>query len=480
MWFTKGIVLGRTGFFPWQWLFLSEEERQAHMYIVGTTTKGKYKLMEHCLYQDIVAGRGAGVIDPHGDLADDLLRNLAGRRSFWGLGKPFTADPRHLDRLVYIDPARTDYCVGINPLQVEAGADLYEAATDIVEVFRRIWPVSLMEAPVFGDVMLNALITLMENDLTLLEIPRLLTDKLYREELLVKVPNPSVVEFFHARYDRWGREQALRVESTLNKVSALVTGKRLRNILGQRESTVDFRNVLDTGKVLVVNLGDCGEATAGFLGSIILSRLQQAAATRRDIPLREGRAPYYLYIDEFQHFVAHEGGVKTFSQMLSSAAKFGLHLILAHQTQSQMDFKTKGAVGNIGVKVVFGVDREDAEVMTKKLFDVELEEVKSEAHTEVQHPIFYPLMEQWEKRVEELQQLSQRYAYTRSQVQPAKRIKTATVHDRACPGEELERIKVHSLRRYGRPYDQVTREIARRYRRREKKRSTIRCYESIA
>lgn len=450
MWFKKGIVLGSTGFWPWQRFFLPEEERKAHMYIVGTTTKGKSKLMEHCLYQDIVAGRGAGVIDPHGDLADDLLRYLASRRDFFGFGQPFTADPKNLDRIVYIDPALTDYCVGINPLQVDPQADLYEAATDLIEVFRRIWPTSLAEAPVFNDVMLNALITLMENKLTLLEVPRLLTDKAYREGLLASVHNPSVIEFFHTRYDRWGREQALRIESTLNKVSALVTSERLRCILGQKESTIDFRDILDTGKVLIVNLGNCGEAVANLLGSIIITRLQQTAAARRDIPLRDDRRPYYLYVDEFQQFASQEGGIRTFSQMLSSAAKFGLHLILAHQTQSQLELKMKGAIGNIGVKVVFGVDREDAEVLAKKLFDVDVTQVKSEPHTETQHPVFSPLAEQWEKWVQELQQLPARCAYARSSNRLATELKTPSVYDGSCLEERLEWIKVHSLRCYGR------------------------------
>lgn len=478
MWFKKGITLGSTGFFPWQRFFLPEEERRAHLYIVGTTTKGKSKLMEHCLGQDILAGRGAGVIDPHGDLADDLLRYLASQRNWWGLGSRFTDREGNLDRIVYIDPARTDYCVGINPLQVAPGTDLYEAATDIIEVFRRIWPISLNEAPVFNDVMLNSLITLMESGLTLLEAPRLLTDRAYQEELLGKVHNPSVVEFFHARYDRWGKEQALRIESTLNKISALVTSERLRHILGQRERTVDFRDILDSGKVLVVNLGDCGEAVAGFLGSIVLTRIQQAAASRRNIPLRADRPSYHLYIDEFHAFVGNEGGVKTLSQMLSSAAKFGLHLALAHQTQSQLDPKTKGAIGNIGVKMAFGVNRDDAEGLARKLFDVDLEEVKSEPHTEAQHPIYYPLLEQWEKHIQELQGLPARYAFVRSQSRPAERIKTFTLKEGNCSEEELERIKLHSLKRYGRAYSEVAKEIEGRHQAEEKTRRVTR-YERL-
>jgi hypothetical protein len=207
-----------------------------------------------------------------------------------------------------------------------------------------------------------------------------------------------------------------------------------------------------------VNLGDCGETTGNFLGSIILARLQQTAASRRDIPGRDNRKPYHLYVDEFHSFVAQEGGSKTFSQMLSTSAKFGLRLVLAHQTQSQLDFKTRGAIGNVGVRVAFGVDREDAEVMARKLFYVDLGAVKSEAHTEVQHPIYSPLPEQWEGRVQELQSLPARYAYIKSHNRPAVRFKTKTVPDGSCPEEELERIKLYSLKRYGLAHTLVSQE----------------------
>jgi hypothetical protein len=176
--------------------------------------------------------------------------------------------------------------------------------------------------------------------------------------------------------------------------------------------------------------------------------------------------------------VAQEGGSKTFSQMLSTSAKFGLHLVLAHQTQSQLDVKTKGAIGNVGVKVVFGVDREDAEVMAKKLFAPDLTQVKSEAHTETQHPIFTPVFEQWEKYTQELQGLPSRYAYARSGNGEAKRLKTDTVDDRGCPAEELERIKRYSLKKYGRPVEETTRAIANRYRSPEKI-ERVRRYEEM-
>ena len=454
-WWRGRIVLGRTGPFPWQRVRLNAQERATHLYIVGKTTMGKSKLLEHLLYQDIAHRRGAAIVDPHGDLAEDLVRYLVARR--------FGRRQRDAARLVYFDPAREDYCLALNPLDVEPGTDPYEAAQEVVEVFRRIWPISLEEAPVFTDVMLNSLITLMANGLTLLEMPRLLTDSLFRASLLARVTNPTVQEFFLQRFDRWGREQALRIESTLNKVSALAASDRLRAILGQTKGSLRFRELLEEGKALIVNLGGVSEPTGRLLGSLVVVRLYQAALARGADTPREKRRPFYLYIDEFQQFVAQEGGVRTFSQLLSSCAKFGLHLVLAHQTQSQLEERMKGALGNVGTRVAFALDREDAEAMARKLFDVDVDEVKDEPHGAVQHPLYYGLQEQWERHVQSLQNLPPRWAYVRKPLRPAVLMATFPVREQGAREEQVEAVKVLSLRRYGRPTWQVRREIEGRY-----------------
>ena len=453
MWWRSGITLGHTGFLPWQRFFLGEGERAAHTYIVGTTTKGKSKFMVSCLYQDVLAGRGAGVIDPHGDLADDLLRLLL-RRPFW----------RRFDwtRLVYLDPARRDYAVGLNPLALEPGGDPYEVATAVIEVFRRLWPLTLEEAPVFFDLLLHTLLLLIAGELTLLEAPRLLTDRAYREALLARVGKPALTAFFHDRYERWGRERLLRSESTLNKLSALLASDSLRWLLGQQEGGLNLRAVLDRGLVLVVNLGDCGETTARFFGSLLVARLAQAAASRRDIPERARRTPYYLYVDEFQQFVAGEGGRQTFAELLTGAAKFGLRLVLAHQTQGQLEPRLRSVLGNVGVKVVFGVEREDAEVMARRLFAVDPQAVKQAAAFPGQHPLFAPLAEQWEERVAALQALPARSCYVKTPQQAAQRVRTLTVPEGPELAVALAEVKRASLRRYGRAVAEIEAEIAAR------------------
>jgi len=212
-------VLGRLWRFPILPVFrVTASSRTAHMYVIGMSGKGKSKLLEYCLYQDIAAGRGCGLIDPHSLLVDDLLRLLITRDAL--------ADPDIRHRLIYVDPARTDYVVPFNVLATQAEHP-YDVAASVLEAFRRTWPECLSEAPHFSNMVTAALIVLIENDLTLMHMPRLLTNSEFREQCLERVADSSIVEFFHDRYDQWGREAPLLRESTLNKIGAFSLNARL-------------------------------------------------------------------------------------------------------------------------------------------------------------------------------------------------------------------------------------------------------------
>lgn len=457
------LILGKTGSFLHPLYAVEQKERRAHAYIIGTTTKGKSKLLEHCLYQDITHGRGVGLLDPHGDLSDDILRYLVSfkDRSYMRCG--FFDENHNTDKIIYLDPTRTDYIIPFNPLVKTSGTPDYDLALEMVEIFRRVWSDSLREAPQFTNIFLNSLLVLLANDLTLLELQKLLTDREYREYLLQAVKNRDIVDFYHERYDKWGREAPHMIESTLNKVNAFTLNDQLKMILGQRRS-INLRQIMDEGLVLIVNLGSCAEETAKLLGSLLTTKIQQAALSRRDISLRENRRPFYLYLDEFQIFVSHEGGVKTFSRMLSEAAKFGLHLILAHQTQSQMSDLMRGAIGNIGIKVVFGVERNDAEFVAKGIFLPDIDKIKEQARSDTQHTLFDSLSNQWETFTQMIDKksLPAREAYVVSQNRSAVKIKTIDVRDRKCSDEQLETIKKYSVVRWGRPIGAVKAEIEER------------------
>lgn len=435
------LVLGRTGPFPFSSkYYVPEHARSTHMYVIGITGKGKSKLLESCLYQDIRAGRGCVLIDPHGDLTEDVLRYCLGRN---------VLDATTAERLIYFEPTRQDYAIPFNVLAT--GGEPYEVAQQVVEAFRRTWPESLHEAPHFSNVATAALITLVENGLTLIHMHRLLVDAEWREQLLQRVSNPEVVGFFHERYDRWGRDAPALRESTLNKVAAFTFNPYLRLVLGQRENRLNLRRIMDEGQVLLVDLGRCDGETRRLLGSLLVTGLEQAAVSRHDVP-RDQRRPCYTYIDEFQDFAANPGSVKSLAQILSECRKFGLHLTLAHQNLSQLSERMLGAIGNIQTRVIFGLSRRDAEWFAQEVGRIDTQAVKRESQTEVQHPVFSPLNEQWEEWAMQLKDQPARQAVVAGHDGVVRRIWTLKVPRYRVADEALVDMSTLSLKKHGIPY----------------------------
>ena len=435
------LELGTTGPLGLSRLRVTESARQTHTYVVGITGKGKSKLLEHILFQDIVSGRGCGVLDPHSDLVEDLLRYLHGH--------PEQARA-HWDRILYIDPSRTDCLVPFNVL-ASAGSP-YETAQNVVEAFRRTWPQALAEAPRFANVVTACVLTLIPNQLTLVELPRVLTDAQFREHLLQRVSDPEVITFWRERYEKWGRETPVMIESILNKVTAFTFNPQLRLILGAQENRLDFRQIMDEGKVLLVDLGRCDAETRRLVGSLIVIGLEQGARSRKNA--RGNRRPFYFCIDEFQDFCANDGAAQTLAQILSECRKFGLHLTLAHQTLAQINERMKGALGNIQLKIIFGVARQDAEILARHLFQVDGERVKHTVQDADQqdrsHPVYYSVQEEWERTIQALQNLSSRRAYAKYPgAVSAVRLKTVTVKGHHADEAAMESIKQRLAAQHG-------------------------------
>lgn len=434
---------------------LPVEDFDTHMYVVGKTKKGKSKFLEHIAFQLVTMGRGCGLMDPHSDLIDDLLAYLAS----------YLGDKDLKQRVIYFEPGRDDCLVPFNVLN--APYEPYTIAQNIMEAFRRTWPESLGEAPRFTNIVLAALLVLIENRLTLVEMPRLLTDKDYRDELLTRVTNPEVIRFFEERYDRWGREQALMVESVLNKVGAFVINPRLRLILGQKENGLRFREIMDGQKVLLCDLGRVDGETRRLLGSLIVTGLEQAAFARKNLS-RSQRKPFFFLIDEFQDYCANEGSVQTLARILSECRKFGLHLGLAHQTLSQLgEGRLQGALENAQIKVIFGTGRQTARALVEELFLTNPEEIKHEVEDEAQrertHPSFTSLAEQWERFTQRTQRLARRQIL----VQLPERegiigLRTATVPDPNISKQELDDLKTALAKQSGKSWNMLEAAIAHR------------------
>lgn len=432
------LVLGRTGPLPFSPFYtVPEHARSTHMYVIGITGKGKSKLLEYCIFQDIQAHRGCVLIDPHSDLCEDVLKLCLTKKAI------STDDAK---RIIYFEPTRSDYFIPFNVLKTEGNS--YSIAQRIVEAFRRTWPDSLQEAPHFSNVATAALITLVENDLTLIDMHRLLVDDNWRNTLLENVSNPEVVSFFHERYDKWGRDAPVMRESTLNKVAAFAFNPYLRLILGHPENRLDLRQVMDEGKVLLVDLGRCDGETRRLLGSLLVTGLEQAAVSRQNIP-KHLRRPCYAYIDEFQDFAANPGSVKSLAQILSECRKFGLHLTLAHQNLSQVSERMLGALGNIQTRIIFGISRQDAEWFARDVGNVDTTAVKHEADRVGQHPIFAPLAEQWETWVALLKHLPSRQAVVAGYDGTAQCIWTARIPAYTVNVDHVEEMRLSSLIRFG-------------------------------
>lgn len=433
------ITLGQTGRFPlFRSLKVDLKTRASHTYVVGVSGKGKSKLLESLLYQDIAAGRGVGLIDPHSQLANDLLRLL--------VTKGLTSNPEILKKIIYVDPARSDYVIPFNVLATD-GEKPYDIAASVVEAFRRTWPLSLREAPHFTNVIMAALLVLIYHGMTLMDMPRLLTNKDYREGLLQTVNDQSVIEFFHDRFDRWGREAPLLRESVLNKIGAFNLNPRLKLMLGQKANNLNFRLIMDEGKILILDLGHCDTETNRLIGSLVVTGLEMAMHRRTN-----GRL-WNLTIDEFAGYVANEGSAKTLAHVLSEGRKFRMSMTVAHQNLSQLTEKIIGAISNVQTKVIFGVGRYDAEYLAKLIGKVDPEEVKRDPKTTNQHELFANLMEQWEGWIDEMRFQPDRKALVSVGTKPVQQIVTLKIPKYTATEAQIEQLRIYSAYKNGVAYD---------------------------
>lgn len=325
---------------------LSQDQRRRHLYTVGSTGAGKTTFLQSLILQDIHLGRGVCVIDPHGDMAEEIANCI----------------PRHrMNDVIYFDAGDREHPIGFNPL---SGWDNYDqrelVASQIVSTFKGLWRDSWGEWLEY--LLKNTLLALLERRgvaVSLLSIPRMLEDPEYRAHILAGVHDPVVKGFWQDYFGGFGnREQHERISSTLNKAGKFVLSPVLRNILGQKKSGFDMTAVMDEGKVLIVNLakGKIGEDNANFLGSLIVSDIVGRAMQRADRP-EASRRDFHLFIDEFQSLTTD-----SFATIVSEARKYRLSLAISHQNFDQISPKVLAAIlKNTGTLAAFRVNFEDAQ-----------------------------------------------------------------------------------------------------------------------
>jgi len=332
------------------------DDRRRHVYVIGKTGMGKTNLVENMAIQDIQAGRGVGFIDPHGEAAENLLDFIPSDR---------------VNDVVYFNPADIGNPVAFNVMEQVNQEHRHLVAAGLMGVFKKIWP-DVWSARM-EYILNNTILALLEYpNSTLLGVNRMLSDVEFRRKVVEKVADPVVKSFWTQEFAKY--TQRLEVEATAaiqNKVGQFISNPLIRNIIGQVKSTVDMREIMDGGKILIANIskGRIGEDNSRLLGALVITKLQLAAMSRVDTP-EEKRRDFYLYVDEFQNFAT-----ESFCNILSEARKYRLDLTLGNQYIAQLDEMTasgrstqvRDAVfGNVGTMICFRVGAEDAEFLEKE------------------------------------------------------------------------------------------------------------------
>jgi len=333
-------------------VYLDDDDRRRHIYIIGKTGTGKSYLLQDMAIQDIKEGKGVCVIDPHGDLIDEIVKFIP---------------PERAEDVIYFDPSESSRPMGLNLLEAQTEDQKHFLTTSIINLMYKLYDPQRtgIIGPRFEHAVRNAMLTVMYDEgATFVEVVRVLTDAKYVQELLPKVQDPIIKRYWTdqiAQTSDFHKSEVL--DYIVSKFGRFVTNRTMRNIIGQSKSSFDFRKVMDEGKILLINLskGKLGEENSSFLGLVLIPKILVAAMSRQEIP-EEKRKDFFLYVDEFQNFATPD-----FATILSEARKYHLNLIVANQFIGQVEEEVKNAVfGNVGTLISFRVGVTDAAYLQRE------------------------------------------------------------------------------------------------------------------
>ncbi|OJW84170.1 MAG: hypothetical protein BGO69_11910 [Bacteroidetes bacterium 46-16] len=331
---------------------IKDKDRLGHIYVIGKTGVGKSTLLQNMAISDIERGNGLCILDPHGDIATDILKHIPAWRK---------------EDLIYFNPKDTDNPIAFNPLKGIHPKYHHLVASSLVSTFKKIWADSW--GPRMEYILRNVILTLLwVPDATLLDIQPLLTDEAYRNRALVHVKEAHILSYWDNEFAKYTK--AFRMEAIspiLNKTGLFLASAPLRATVGQKTRGFRMQEVMDKKKILICNLskGELGEDASALLGSVILTTIQHAALYRARLAPEE-RVPFYCYIDEMHSFLT-----LSFIGILAESRKYGLSLFLAHQYLEQLDERIRAAIfGNVGTIISFRVGASDAEYLAKEFYPV--------------------------------------------------------------------------------------------------------------
>ncbi|MEK9208151.1 MAG: type IV secretion system DNA-binding domain-containing protein, partial [Patescibacteria group bacterium] len=344
---TSGLFLGKSTYRGLSRdVFIERDDRRRHTYIIGKTGTGKTEFLKQMIIQDIRNGEGVGVVDPHGDLIEDILQMMP---------------PERAEDVILFDPSDTARPMGLNMLEATTEEEKHYVVSSIVGLMYKLYDPNKtgIIGPRFEHAIRNAMLTVMSKPgSTFIEVVRVLTDANFVQELLTYVQDPIVRRYWTdqiAQTSDFHKSEVL--DYIVSKFGRFVTNKTMRNIIGQSESAFSMKEVMNNQKILLINLskGKIGEENSSFLGLILVPKILIAAMSRQNMPMDQ-RKDFFLYVDEFQNFATPD-----FAQILSEARKYRLDLIVANQFIGQMEEEVKNAIfGNVGTLAEFRVGVTDA------------------------------------------------------------------------------------------------------------------------
>lgn len=412
-------------------VYITEDDRRRHVYIIGQTGTGKSTLVSNMVIDDIYKGKGVAIIDPHGELIETILSTIPRER---------------VEDVIVFDPADREYPLGMNMLEYdfEKPEEKTFIVNELFNILDKLYDMKTVGGPMFEQYTKNAILLLMEDmpnePATLMEIPRVFTDEEYRKRKLARITNPVVIDFWEKEALQASGEHSLAnmAPYITSKFNNFIANDYVRPIIGQPKSAFNFREIMDGQKIFLVNLskGKIGDSNANLLGMVITGKILMAALSRVDIRNQNERKDFSLFIDEFQNFAT-----ESIATILSEARKYRLNIVMAHQFIAQLTDKIRDAVfGNVGNIISFRVGAPDAEVLVKQ---------------------FEPVFSQ-----NDLVNIDNRNAYVKMLVHGAT---TKPFNIRTLPPEKgneeyVDKIKELSALKYGHERETVEQEILSRMR----------------
>ena len=331
---------------------IKDSDRRRHLWAIGKTGTGKSTLIANMAIDDMKKGRGVAIIDPHGDLSEIILDYVPASR---------------INDVVYFNPIDRDRPVRLNILEVKDPVQRELIVSGIVAIFNKLYGHSW--GPRLEYILRNTLLALSEiPDMTLVEVPRLLTDRDFRRNAMTKISDPVIKRYFENEFDKMPEKMLQEsISPILNKVGQFISSPLIRSIIERPQSSIDIEEIMNDGKILIANLsqGKMGEDNAALIGAMLITKFQLAAMNRVDRSESE-RRDFYLYVDEFQNFAT-----ESFIKILSEARKYKLNLTLANQYMAQIPLEVQKAIlGNAGSIISFTIGADDARIIMKEFGDV--------------------------------------------------------------------------------------------------------------